>query len=82
MIFKCKMCGGTLDVKDGQSIVECEFCGTKQTIPTINDEKSFNLHNRANALRLRNEFDKAIIVYENILTDNPDDAEAHWGLLL
>ena len=76
------MCGGTLDVKDGQSIVECEFCGTKQTIPTINDEKSFNLHNRANALRLRNEFDKAIIVYENILTDNPDDAEAHWGLLL
>lgn len=82
MIFKCKMCGGTLDVKDGQSIVECEFCGTKQTIPTISDEKSFNLHNRANALRLRNEFDKAIIVYENILTDNPDDAEAHWGLLL
>lgn len=82
MIFKCKMCGGTLDVKDGESIAECEFCGTKQTIPVIDDEKSFNLHNRANALRLRNEFDKAIIVYENILTDNPDDAEAHWGLLL
>ncbi len=82
MIFKCKMCGGTLDVKEGQSIAECEFCGTKQTIPVIDNEKSFNLHNRANALRLRNEFDKAIIVYENILTDNPDDAEAHWGLLL
>ena len=82
MIFKCKMCGGTLDVKEGQSIAECEFCGTKQTIPVIDNEKSFNLHNRANALRLRNEFDKAIIVYENILTDNPDDAEAHWGLML
>ena len=82
MIFKCKMCGGTLDVKEGQSIAECEFCGTKQTIPVTNNEKSFNLHNRANALRLRNEFDKAIIVYENILTDNPDDVEAHWGLLL
>lgn len=82
MIFKCKMCGGTLDVKEGQSIAECEFCGTKQTIPVIDNEKSFNLHNRANALRLHNEFDKAIIVYENILTDNPDDAEAHWGLLL
>lgn len=76
------MCGGTLDVKDGQSIVECEFCGTKQTIPLTDNEKSFNLHNRANALRLRNEFDKAIIVYENVLADNPDDAEAHWGLLL
>ena len=82
MIFKCKMCGGTLDVKEGQSIAECEFCGTKQTIPVTNNEKSFNLHNRANALRLRNEFDKAIIVYENILTDNSDDVEAHWGLLL
>lgn len=82
MIFKCKMCGGTLDVKDGQSIAECEFCGTKQTIPLTDNEKSFNLHNRANALRLRNEFDKAIIVYENVLADNPDDAEAHWGLLL
>lgn len=76
------MCGGTLDVKDGQSIAECEFCGTKQTIPLTDNEKSFNLHNRANALRLRNEFDKAIIVYENVLADNPDDAEAHWGLLL
>ncbi len=82
MQFKCKMCGGSLDIKEGQVVVECEFCGTKQTIPIINNEKSFNLHNRANALRLRNEFDKAIVIYENILAENPKDAEAHWGLLL
>lgn len=28
-VFKCKMCGGDLDVVDGISVAECEYCGTK-----------------------------------------------------
>ena len=41
-VFKCKMCGGDLDVVDGMSVAECEYCGTKQTLPKLNDnEKDF-----------------------------------------
>ena len=81
-VFKCKMCGGTLSVDDGVSVAECEYCGTKQTLPTSNDEVIVNLFNRANNLRLRSEYDKAAEVYEKILEINDSLAEAHWGLVL
>ena len=81
-IFKCKMCGGDLNVQAGVSVVECDYCGTKQTVPAADDEKKLTLFNRANRLRLNNEFDKASGVYEAIVADFPEEAEAYWGLLL
>ena len=33
-ILKCKMCGGDLNIQDGMTVAECEYCGTKQTVPT------------------------------------------------
>ena len=42
-VFKCKMCGGDLEIADGVSVVECEYCGTKQTVPTSNDEELRNM---------------------------------------
>lgn len=32
-IIKCKMCGGDMEVNEGTSVAECEYCGTKQTVP-------------------------------------------------
>lgn len=32
-IFKCKMCGGTLNVNEGMTVCECEYCGHKQKVP-------------------------------------------------
>ena len=81
-IFKCKMCGGTLEIKDGESVAVCEYCGTKQTIPKIDDEKRANLYDRANHFRRNNEFDKAAGVYEQILNEDNTDAEAYWSLVL
>lgn len=81
-IFKCKICGGSLDIADGNSVAVCEYCGTKQTVPTTKDEVVANLFNRANNLRLKCEFDKAEQVYEKILDIDNADAEAHWGLVL
>jgi len=80
--FKCKMCGGDLDPKEGEAVVTCPFCGTKQTIASNDSEKKTNLFNRANALRLRNEFDKALLAYQAILAEFPDEAEAYWGIVL
>lgn len=81
-IFKCKMCGGTLEFNPGDVVGVCDSCGTKQTLPNGNDEIVANLHNRANTLRLRCDFDKAEETYNKILETNPKDAEAHWGIIL
>ena len=81
-VFKCKMCGGSLEVKENESIAVCEYCATRQTLPKIDDEKLLRLHDRANDLRLEKEFDKATGIYESIIADCPEDAEAYWCLVL
>ena len=81
-IFKCKMCGGSLEGQKGQTICECEYCGTKQTVSATDDEIVTNLYNRANNLRIKCEFDKAQEIYEKIVAKNPNEAEAYWGIVL
>lgn len=81
-VFKCKMCGGNLEVQDGMTVCECEYCGSIQTIPNLDDEKKINLFTRANRLRSACEFDKAAGVYESIVAEFQEEAEAYWGLIL
>ena len=80
--FKCKMCGGTLEIQSGSTVAECEYCGAKQTLPKLDDEKRANLYDRANHFRRSNEFDKASAIYEQILAEDNTDAEAYWSLVL
>ena len=81
-IFKCKMCGGDLEITDVMSVAECQYCGTQQTLPKLNDEKKANLYDRAGHFRRNNEFDKAISIYEKILEEDRSDAESYWSLVL
>lgn len=81
-LFKCKMCGGNLDVAENMTVCECEYCGTKQTVPTADNEKKLGLFSRANMLRFNNEFDKASALFENIIAEFPAESEAYWGLVL
>jgi hypothetical protein len=76
------MCGGDLAFEPGSTVCECEYCGSKQTIPSVDSEKKTNLFNRANRLRMNSEFDKASAVYEQIVAEFPEEAEAYWGLCL
>ena len=63
-IFKCKMCGGSLDTSGG-TICRCTYCGTEQTVPKLDDEVRSRLYDRANYYRRNSEFDQAEAVYEN-----------------
>jgi tetratricopeptide (TPR) repeat protein len=63
-------------------IVECDYCGTKQTVPSSRDENIQNLFNRATTLRLKSEFDKAESIYERIIQADEEQSEAYWGLIL
>ena len=81
MIYKCKMCGGTLEINN-ETVATCEYCGTKQTLPKLDDDRRANLYDRANHFRRNNEFDKAMGIYEQILNEDNTDAEAYWSLVL
>lgn len=81
-IFKCKMCGGSLEIDEGMTVCECEYCGTQQTLPKNHDDVLTNNFNRANNLRMKSEFDKAQEIYEKIVGNNPTEAEAYWGIVL
>ena len=80
--FKCKMCGGTLEINENERVATCEYCGTKQTLPRLDDDRKANLYDRANHFRRNNEFDKAAGIYEQILNEDKTDAEAYWSLVL
>lgn len=81
-VIKCKMCGGDLEIKEGLTVAECEYCGSRQTIPTADNEKKLTLFGRAGRLLRGCEFDKAAGVFESIVADFPEEAEAYWGLVL
>ena len=82
VMIKCKMCGGDLALTQGSSIATCEFCGSQQTVPAADDEKKLVQFDRAERLRKNCEFDKAAGVYESIVADFRQEAEAYWGLVL
>ncbi len=81
MVFKCKMCGGTLELNN-ENFAICGYCGSKQTLPKLNNDRKTNLYERANHFRRNNEFDKAISIYEQLLTEDNTDAETYWSLVL
>ena len=82
LIFKCKICGGTLEFNPGDTIAICNSCDTKQTIPRLDDDRRANLYDRANHFRRNNEYDKAMGIYEKILDEDGKDAEAYWSIVL
>ncbi len=81
-VFKCKMCGGALEIPEGSTVTRCVYCGTHQTLPRLEDDRRANLYDRANHFRRNNDFDKAAAIYEKILTEDGQDAEAYWSLVL
>ena len=82
-VFKCKMCGGTIEFNQGDTVGVCDSCGTKQSLPVgLDDEKRANLYDRANHFRRNNEYDKAMSIYEQILNEDSKDAEAYWSIIL
>ena len=80
--FKCKMCGGTLEIQENATVAVCEYCGTQQTLPKLSDDRRANLYDRANHFRRNNDFDKSMSIFEQILNDDPTDAEAYWSIVL
>lgn len=81
-LLKCKCCGGDLNIKDGDKVVTCPYCGSQQTIPNEKDEQVLKIYARGNRLRSQGEFDKAYSTYSQLLNEGKENAEVYWNLLL
>ena len=77
-IIKCKMCGGDIEISADKTFGTCEYCGSTMTLPKVDDEQRAAAFNRGNHFRRCGEFDKALAVYERIVAEDDNDAEAHW----
>ncbi len=77
-VFKCKICGGDMELSADRTFGTCEYCGNSMTLPKLDDEQRAAAFNRGNHFRRIGEFDKALAVYERIVREDDTDAEAHW----
>ncbi len=78
----CKVCGALLPVSQGETIVQCIYCGVKQTTPAAVEAAFAAKFQQAAQLLQQCEFDRAEAVYDDILAENPLSSEAHWCLVL
>lgn len=82
MLYKCKVCRGTLSLLDNATTAQCDYCRTIQTVPVANNQKKLNKFQRAYDHIADGDFDSAILRFEDIIDEGYDEAEAYWGLLL
>ena len=80
--LRCKVCGGQIEVKEGETFGICDSCGTKTSLSKSTGEQRESLHNRGNAFRMRGEFDKAQSIFERLTEQDEQDVEALWCLIL
>lgn len=92
VVIKCKMCGGELNITEGSTVVECEYCGCKQTIPNLDSEKKLtsappaapgveSLLKRGWMFLEDREWKNAGKYFDKVLDLDPECARAHTGKL-
>lgn len=80
-VIKCKMCGGDIELIDAAH-GRCESCDTEVTLPGQLENRQVKMFNRGEHFRSLGEFDRAYAAYENLVGEEPENAEAHWCLVL
>ena len=78
IVLECKCCGGDIE-EVSKGIGKCTSCRRTQSIPVTIDNERIN---RANRLRKKAIFDEARDMYTKIVNENPEEAEAYWGIVL
>ncbi len=81
-VFECKLCGSANEIPSGKTVCRCQSCTAVQTLPDTDDERILKLYSRALYFRNKLDFERAEKISEMIVSETPDDAEAHWTLML
>lgn len=78
----CPTCGGPLTYSADGLEAACPFCGNRYNFRGGKTEAVLLALSRADAYRKNCDFEEAAREYSVILESCPEDAEAHWGLVL
>lgn len=81
-VFQCRSCGGMLDVKLYSGVCRCGFCGTEQSVPRLGLSEKQTLVERAENYRRNGDHDGALMLYEQALSMEPEDADIYWAIVL
>ena len=76
--LKCKYCGGNVTPFPEGNVGSCASCGGIMTLPQNTDKQHASAHNCGNYLRRAGKFDKALAVYQQLLSQDEADAESCW----
>lgn len=82
MDYSCKMCGEILSADMVEAVCECEYCGSRQTLPTRYFGEHAELYARACELRFKTDFERAQKLFRQLSEEIPDEPEGYWGLVL
>ncbi len=77
-ILKCKICGGDIELSNDKTLGTCMYCGSTMTFPRLVNGNRLDAFNRGNHFRRMGEFDNALTIYEQMIAEDNNDAEAHW----
>ena len=80
--FKCKICGGAINLDRATGIAVCEYCGTKQALPMFFDDSTRHLYESGNYYLQQGEYDQAETIFNQLLAVNPQDAEIYWNIVM
>ena len=81
MAEKCYKCGHDM-TKTSTGLLVCPLCHDQRYPRTIYNPAVESELSRAEDLRMQRDFDRAICIYENILSKDDNNYAAHWGLFL
>ena len=81
MAEKCYKCGHDMNMTGTGQLV-CPLCHDQRYPRKIYNPAVENELSRAEDLRMQRDFDRAVCIYENILSKDDSNYAAHWGLFL
>ncbi len=77
-ILKCKYCGGNISPFPENQLGTCTSCGAMMTLPKNTDKQYASAYNAGNYFRRAGQFDKALAIYQKLLSQDETDAESCW----
>ena len=93
--LKCKTCGGRLEIQDGASIANCQYCGAQQSVLGGTDNGAADdVYNKAIAQNVSNLLKRAFLFledgewqqaegyFESALNVAPENARAYIGKMM
>ena len=75
----CTYCGATMQLEPGSKSARCKYCNSEYHFKEEKGPALILALNSAAGYLNRHDFDSAIVHYESVLKEYPNDSEAAWG---